>query len=275
MDGEIQQVGVENPMAFTDNCDLFGSVEERAINAVGRHVMRQRPSLFNYGTERIAENRRLWCRKVEVAQDVLVFANPLMTVVPPLPIPGTTYSLEYCLQIAQVEIDFHPNDVVQLPPELGSTLPSQHFAGMAKVCAGIGCPSERLTDYLPVGGGRTKGKERGGTIPATEIDCFCLDVFVVGHVATDGVHLGAVLDGLEIVDIKPDGLESSLECYLSATIRLAILPQLRVALPTIVFDILQLATVTISPTPAPGVVPNNPAIEDDQLKAFINVAVAP
>ncbi len=266
-------------MAFTDNCDLFGSVEERAINAVGRHVMHQRPSLFNYGTERIAENRRLWCREVEVAQDVVVFANPVMTVVPPLPIPGTAYSLEYCLQIVAVEIDFHPNDVVQLPPQLGPTLPSQHFAGMAKVCAGIGCPSERLTDYLPAGGPvratRTKGRERGGTIPATEVDCFCLDVFLVGHVETDGVHLGAVLDGLEIVDIKPDGLESSLECYLSAAIRLAILPQLRVALPTIVFNLLNLATVTISPTPAPAEVPNNPAIEDDQLKVFIDVAVAP
>lgn len=262
-------------MAFTDNCDLFGSLDEKAINLVGRHVMRQRPSLFNYGTARIAENRRLWCRRVAVAQDVVVFSNPWMTVVPPLPIPGTTYALEYCLQISEVEIDFHPNDVVALPAELGPTLPPQHFAGMVKVCAGLSCPSERLKDYVAGAATHTKGRERGGTIPAAELDCFCLDVFVVGHVSTDGADLVPVLDRLEIVDITPDGLESSLECYLTAMIRLAILPQLRVALPTIAFDLLNLATVTISPTPTSTTVPNNPAIEDDQLKAFLDVAVGP
>jgi hypothetical protein len=237
--------------------------------------MRQRPSLFNYGTARVAENRRMWCRKVAVARDVVVFSNPLMTVVPPLPIPGTAYALEYCLQITELKIDFHPNDVVAIPAELGSKLQPQHFAGMVKVCAGLGCPSERIKDFVAGTATHGKDRERGGTIPAAELDCFCLDVFVVGHVATDGVHLLPVLDGLEIVDITPDGLESSLECYLTAMIRLAILPQLRVALPTIVFDLLNLATVTISPTPTSTAVPNNPAIEDDQLKAFLDVAVGP
>ena len=262
-------------MAFTDSCDLFGSVGERAINLIGRHVMRQRPSLFNYGTARIAENHRLWCRRVEVARDVVVFSNPWMTVVPPLPIPGTLYSLEYCLQITEVKIDLHPNDVVEIPAELGSGLQPQHFAGMVKVCAGLGCPSERIKDLVAGTATHGKDRERGGTIPAAELECFCLDVFVVGHVATDGVDLHAVLDGLEIVDITPDGLESSLECYLKTMIRLAILPQLRVALPTIVFDLLNLATVTISATPTSSAVPNNPAIEDDQLKAFLDVAVGP
>jgi hypothetical protein len=260
-------------MAFTDGCDLYGSVDERAINAVGRHLMRQRPSLFNYGTAGIAANRRLWCRQVPATQDVTVFSNPLMTVVPPLPVPGTPFGLEYCLQIVAVEVDLHPGDTIELPSELDPPLSPQHFAGEVKVCAGLGCPSERLTDYVPSAPGRAKGRERGGTIPAAQVDCFCLDVFVVGHVATDGDDLHAVLDGLEIVDVKPEGLESSLECYLSAAIRLGILPQLHVALPTIVFDLLHLATVTISPTPPPRA-PNNPAIEEGQLRVFLDVAVA-
>jgi hypothetical protein len=37
-------------MAFTDNADLFASVGEDGINLVVRHIMRQRPSLVNYGT---------------------------------------------------------------------------------------------------------------------------------------------------------------------------------------------------------------------------------
>jgi hypothetical protein len=35
---------------FTDNCDLYGAIHEDGINRVVRHIMRQRPSLFNYGT---------------------------------------------------------------------------------------------------------------------------------------------------------------------------------------------------------------------------------
>ena len=38
-------------MAFTDESDVFGSVHEDGINLVVRHLMRQRPSLFNYATK--------------------------------------------------------------------------------------------------------------------------------------------------------------------------------------------------------------------------------
>jgi hypothetical protein len=262
-------------MPFTDNCDLFGSIGEKGINLVGRHVMRQRPSLFNYGTAGIADNRALWCREIDPSQDVLAFSDPLMTVVPPLPIPGSIYSLEYCMQIAEVEIDFHRSNTIAIPAELGSKLPPQHFAGRVEVCAGLGCPSRRIGKYS--GGPLTheRDKRREVTLPADELECFCLELFVIGHVETDGVHLQAALDGLEIVDVKPDGLESSLECYLGAMIRLSILPQLRVAVPTMVFGLLDLATVTIAPVSPSTAVPNNPAIEDDSLKVFLDVAVGP
>ena len=44
-------------MAFTDNCDLYAAVHEDGVNLVIRHIMRQRPSLFNYGTSDVAHNR--------------------------------------------------------------------------------------------------------------------------------------------------------------------------------------------------------------------------
>jgi hypothetical protein len=53
-------------VALTDNCDLFGSVHEDGVNLVARNVMRQRPSLFNYGTAQVAANRKFWCRQVKV-----------------------------------------------------------------------------------------------------------------------------------------------------------------------------------------------------------------
>ena len=112
-------------------------------------------------------------------------------------------------------------------------------------------------------------------LPFRKLDCFCIEVFVVGHVDVDDDQLVPRLDGLEIVDITPDGLESSLECYLELLIKLAVVPQLRVAIPKFVFDILDLATVTLAPTPISPAVPHNPAIEDNQLKVFVDVAVGP
>jgi len=260
-------------MALTDNCDLYGSIGEKGLNLVGRHVMRQRPSLFNYGTAGVAANRSLWCRAIDATRDVTEFADPLMSIAPPLPVPGTS---EYCVQIVAVEIDFHPGNTIAIPPELGPPLPAQHFAGGARVCAGIGCPSEMLVDRLAAAGRGPKERERPGmTIPAAELDCFCLELFVLGHVETDGARLSAALDRLEIVEITPEGLEHGLECYLETLIRLAILPQLRVAVPTLALDLLDLATVTISPVSPSAAVPNNPAIEDDELRGFLDVAVAP
>ena len=98
-------------MALTDSCDLFGSVHEEGVNLVARHVMRQRPSLFNYGTAQVAANRKLWCRQVKVAPDVLNFADPIMTVVPPLPIADTGYGVNYCLQLVEAQVDFHKGRV--------------------------------------------------------------------------------------------------------------------------------------------------------------------
>ena len=78
---------------------------------------------------------------------------------------------------------------------------------------------------------------------------------------------------MEIVDDSPQNLEQSLECYIKLLLKLVILPKLRILLEFLPFNILQLAAVTIKPTPESAQVPNNPAIEEDQLKAFINVEI--
>lgn len=265
-------------MALTDSCDLFGSAHEDGVNLVARHLMQQRPSLFNYGTAQVASNRKFWCRQVKVAPDVVNFADPVMTVVPPLPIGDTGYGVNYCLQLVEAQIDFHKGNVIALPAQL-KPLPPQHFSARARVCGGIGCPPDEVVDRLapprPTSKGRDKPQKPLTPLPFRRLDCFCIEVFVVGHVEVDGDELVPRLDGLEIVDITPDGLESSLECYLELLIKLAIVPQLRVAIPKFVFHILDLATITLSATSVSPAVPNNPAIEDNQLKIFIDVAVGP
>ncbi len=67
-------------------------------------------------------------------------------------------------------------------------------------------------------------------------------------------------------------MENSLECYLNLLLQLVILPRASFAIEKMVFDILNLATITLS---ASTTVPNNPAIEEDQLKVFIDWEVSP
>jgi len=63
----------------------------RAGTAVGDtwNTMRQRPSLFNYATADVASNRELWCHRIDVTKDVITFANPFFTIMPPLPVIGS------------------------------------------------------------------------------------------------------------------------------------------------------------------------------------------
>ena len=304
-------------MAFTDHSDLFGSVHEDGINRVVRHLMRQRPSLFNYATSVFYDRPELFCSKIEVAPAVREANNPLFTEQAPLPVLGAPVPLgvNFCLQLTDAELDFHPGNVVELPPEL--ELREQRFALRLRACAGIDCPSDGLLEELlpslerfllaqkvPDGSdkeaftGQTLGtvpREAGFepprnvvTLPTRELHCFCLELYGVGHfewgsvAGSQGQWLKTKLDGLEIVDLEPVAMENALECYLATVLKLGLLPRLNLPLEKLVLDItallkkqgLQLGKqVTLEPSAVPGDVPNNPAVEDDLLKAFFKLSV--
>ena len=55
-------------MALTDHCDLFGAFHEEGFNRIVDHIRFQRPSMFNYATQAIAD---LWIHyKDEQAPDI-------------------------------------------------------------------------------------------------------------------------------------------------------------------------------------------------------------
>lgn len=276
-------------MALTGNSDLYGAVDEKGINLVAQHIMRQRPSLFNYGTAFVAANRELLCELINPASAVIQKGNPIITVEDPLPVVGTNgaVALDFCFQLTRMEIDFHPGNVFTLPPELSPPLDPQHFAIHVRVCGGLGCPSKDVVDTIPPPPPPPPPEKKEEmppppppiVPPPRKLECFCLDLFVVGHVEVTGLMgdqklLGKV-DGIEIVDIKPEGLENSLECYLDLLVRLVILPRTSIALEKLVFDMLNLATITLSPSPVSSAIPHNPAIEDNQLKVFLDFGVTP
>lgn len=268
-------------MAFTDNCDLYGAVHENGINRFVTHLRRQRPSLFNYATADVAENRKLWCSKIDPAQDVITFDDPLFTIMPPLPLLGTDappVGVGFCAQLTRAEIDLHPGNLFELPEPLSPPLPEQHLAIKLVICGGIQCPSENAVEAIPVAAGSRDKRRRVPIVLRGRTLCFCLEVFAVARIERRSVNgrevLLAVVDDVDIVGLEPEGLKASIVCYLKTTLNAVLRQKLAIALETLMFSfpLLDLATITLTPTPDPPI-PANPAIEDDQLKAFITMTV--
>ena len=281
-------------MAFTDNCSIFASFHEEGFNRIIRHVMAQRPSLFNYATLELAaglaKNPKALCAAIEPHPIVGLRQNPLVTIVDPLPVPTTNYGINFAVQLVKLEIDFHPGSG-SLPPEL-APLPTQRFAIRLGVCGGIGCPPKDFVDRLippppeRPGGKPPREEDKGplAPLPVGALLCFCVDAFVTGgiRIATYNgkPYLEPFLDKIELVDIKPEGLENSIECYISLILKLVVLPGLRIVLTAAPLNLTQgvpdlfiPTNVALSATPAPARVPNNPAIEEHLLKVFIDAEV--
>jgi hypothetical protein len=272
-------------MAFTDNCDLFAAIHEDGINRVARHIMRQRPSLFNYGTQYINDHPKLACHPLEHTVDVTNHNNPLFTVVNAIPIFGADappVGLNFCAQLVDAKIDFHPGNVIGLPAELHPPLKQQHLAMMVRVCGGMDCPIQEFIDHIPPGSPfPTPPKEfvppppPQFVPPTRELICFCLDAFVIAHVELVTVAGKACLmgkvDNVDIVDIKPEELEDAINCYLRTAMEVLLREKLTIPLEklTLSFPLFGMP-ITLQPTPNPPV-PNNPAVEDDQLKAFVSI----
>ncbi|MBX9699832.1 MAG: hypothetical protein K2X74_10355 [Acetobacteraceae bacterium] len=275
-------------MAFTDHCDVFGAVHEDGLNLIIGHVMRQRPSLFNYGTDAFIARPEMLCEPIDAHPEVRRRGNPLLTREALIPVPGTNgiFGFDWCLQITKLAIDFHKGNAIALPPQLGVLQP-QRLALAGRACFGLICPGERvdalgdaLADIPPPRKDDKTGRDDQPRPPPRPLPpgkpiCFCLELFAVLHIERllrpEGTFLVPRLDGLEIVDIQPQGMEDAIECAVATTLRLGVLPRLRFALDTFAFDLGGFLSISVSATPISAAVPFNPSIEDDQMKVFVEV----
>ena len=268
-------------MALTDHCALFGSFHEDGFNRIVGHIQQQRPSLFNYATADLVGSDELYCQSIEAHPAVDQYGNLRVTISPFLPIPGYTgpYGMSYVMQLSGMKLDIHPGNSISLPPQLNPPLKEQHLAIMGKFCVGLGCPDRKYLDrivreeHARQEKDRDKGREIPGGpekgLPFGRLTCFCLEIYGVLHLERNGNAIDLKLDGLEIVDIKPEGLENGLECYLAAIIRLSLLPRLRLDLNDLVFSMGDF--ISIGPTPISGNVPANPSLADDKISVFLNL----
>jgi hypothetical protein len=273
-------------VAFTDHCDLFASISEDGINLIAKHVLAQRPSLFNYATEYIVSHQKLACRPVAHTVDVTNHGNPLFTTVPALPVFGADsppVGLNFCVQAVSATVDFAPGNTINLPAQLNPPLQPQHLALQVRICGGLDCPSNEIIDIVPVIPPGQEGDQRVPpqeiVLPTRRLQCFCIDAYAVGHIQAETLFgkptLIGHVDSVHVDGIAPPGLSANIDCYIRTTFELLLREKLTFPAATMLFNIslLNAANVTATLTPNPPI-PNNPAIETDQLKLFVNLQIS-
>lgn len=136
--------------------------------------------------------------------------------------------------------------------------------------------------------------------PADRLHCFCLETAVIGRVTmVDRPTVEGPLtipqspkfhiDDIHITDLEdpeefslPRGLVASLECYIEVFLRLAVFPSVAQSVERTVQQVLSMqnpvltlagVTATIE-LPTSSDVPHNPAIEEDELRMYVDVDVA-
>lgn len=229
-------------MSLTDAQTVFASINETAINDLLRAFFTARPRYLAYGSPAFAPATTV----AETQMQAIAF-------------PGVPGGIQWRLRLGVPRIDlFKQTD--PLPPQL--TLgPGQFSAALdAELC--IECRRIRIDPKPPrppKGDQPNQPSRDDRPHPIAELTCFKLRVFAVGHLehvlsAGGEDAIAFAVDQVEIVDIKPDALESFLECLLFLILQ-AVLAKVRLPLRALRAGAFQLA-------PTVG-----PLIEDDSIKA--------
>ena len=279
-------------MALTGNCDIFASLSENAINAVVRNVSRQRPSMFNYGTSSFLANPELMCRPIELAAN-LPANQPADARVESRFRARAAPGASILCAADQTEIDFHPGQLVRLPPELQPPLKAQRLALPGPGLRRHRLPltedhrrhrrqgSRPLHDHrscsLPPGPRNRQHAPQRAPRPPTDrerIDCFCLDVFAAALIRRDRQRQArhwqsSSRPGARRPSRRPrrqhrmPSVDYRLHWGASAV---------RISIQDIILSLGTYGSLTIGLTPTSAQVPFNPSIANDEFSVLVSVS---
>jgi hypothetical protein len=227
--------------------------------------MQYLPSFFNYSDDKAPSgdwtaqnfNPRVACIPVNPDPSVGSWVYSVIKIPPNLQLPLNLQlpqidNLPFILvaQLAQLKVDFYPGNVITLPSTLPSPLPAQSLAVQAQLYTGLSCPS------------------------TGDLGCFSLDLFaelaLKSPQSTQFINMN--IGALDVSGLQPDGLRNILDCYaeylanqLLSPVNNTINNLLSKPLPVPMQGITNLKI-------SPAGVSNNLAIEDDQLKVFMNLS---
>jgi hypothetical protein len=230
-------------MSLTQAETVFASVHEDALNDALTAFCTARPRYLAYGSPSFTPVTTA----AETRMDAIAF-------------PGVPGGIQWRLRLSIPRVDLF-KQTRALPPEL-SLGPGQFSVELdAELC--IECRKIRI-DPKPPRPDKGRGSDnpnqppRDDKHPLSELTCFKLRLFAVGHLehvftSTGEDGIAFAVDAVEIVDIKPDELESFLECLMFLILQ-AVLAGIRLPLRALRAGAFQLVPVV------------GPLIEDDQIK---------
>lgn len=227
-------------MSLTETETVFASIHEDALNDVLTAFCTDRPHYLVYGSPAFVP--------------VTTVAETSMAAIG---FPGVPGGIQWRVRLSIPRVDLFKQSS-QLPPEL-SLGPEQFSAELgAQIC--IDCRRLKIDPKPPRPKGKLddQGKKRDDRHQLSELTCFNLKVFIVGHIehvmaSTGEDAIALAVDAVEIVDIKPDGLESFLECLMFMILQ-AVLANIRLPLKALRAGAFQLSLTV------------GPLIEDNQIK---------
>jgi hypothetical protein len=238
-------------MSLTQADMAFASIHEDGLNDALRAFCNDRPRYLVYGSPAFVP-----------------FTTVAETTMPAIAFPGVPGGIQWRIRFSTPHIDLF-KQTTPLPPEL--TLgPGQFSARItAELC--LDCGRIRIDPKPPRQKPADHGRENPPTHdvppddrhPLREVTCCRLEVFIVGHIehvmsSTGEDAIAFAVDAVEIVDIKPEEVESVLECLLFMILQAA-LAQIRLPLSALRVKAFSLALTA------------GPLIEDDQIKARGNL----
>lgn len=266
--------------------DLFGAVTDDAVNRIINFAHARAPYLFNYvaPTLQAVLNDQ---GAIVGFQELWLTCSPVPDPPPNVPkyrrmkpfqLPGIPVKLPFSLQLIDLNLDFHPSDAVTLPVELGPPLAAQRFALEATVQFGLACVPPQIISALANQTFAAVNQVQVSILPVTTLDCFLLKVVATGHLTVKPPAPGSgstveeirlEIDGIEIVDLSPVGLEHVVECYVTAMLKGYVLPKTVLALQQVAVN--TLGVKAVKPSLSTGL-PNNPAIEQNQVRVWLDLA---
>jgi hypothetical protein len=232
-------------MSLTEAETVFGSVNEDALNDVLTAFCTDRPRHLVYGSPAFVPTTTI----AETTMASIGF-------------PGVPGGIQWRLRLSIPHVDLFKQSS-PLPPQLALG-PGQFSAELgAELC--IDCRRLKIDPKPPrpkdPREGQHNNKDDSQHVDRralSELTCFKLKVFAIGHVehvlaSTGEDAIALAIDAVEIVDIKPDELESFLECLMFMILQ-AVLAEIRLPLRALRAGAFQLALTV------------GPLIEDDQIK---------
>lgn len=264
-------------MPLTSNCDAIGIFSEEAFNKIIRQVMYQMPSTFNYATKKLITQNN-FCSSIYADPVLIQMGKTVVTKIDKIPVFGSDSGLDFCMQVKDFKLDFHPNNTVVLPPELGD-LSVQQFAMSMKINAGVLCGNSRFSAIKPKEVTLMKKKlsevflmDRGivfNSFFRDKLSCFSMEAYAVLTIVNDSNFLSLKLIGLEIKDIEPVVLENIIEYYIKKVLQESVLPKMNIAISKLIFGLDSYAS--ISPMPKSTAIPFNPSITNNKLTVYLKV----